>query len=338
VNKNCFIVYSPLHAYIADSIISCERLENVDVYMPKAFNFKFVNSVNIRFFYYGGSQVSQLTKLWYFFLDFILMRSNYYEKLYIPNDADPFVMLLEKRFEYGELNYIEEGSTYLSRIQFRNNQDDFKSRTSSLKDLFKIDNHDIALSSKKIKKAYVFFPKLLSNFVKNTELVDLNKLLSKFNNIHNIDFSKIKKYIGADLMLLTQPLTEDGHCSNLDEVDAIMKVVKDNQTKRIVIRLHYRDDISKYLEVSKYSNVIIMNEFLDIPYQALHPILKPKSIYSFISSVLFSVDSQYSNFIRVSMVDMIYSPRMSVYSDTFKEFKKEFKDFYFYNETTREEN
>jgi len=325
MKKDAFIIYSPLHAYIVDSLVGYYDMKNVDVYMSKMFDFKFTNKVNIIKIYHGGSQVNKYKKLVFFIFNTILFRKRKYDSLFIANDADPFTMYFEKLFEYKELNYIDEGCSYLSKVQFKLNESGYGSRSDILKKIFKLDSHNVCLSSDKIKNAYVFFPNELEKLNSKPIYNDLKNYIFTTNHNVNID----EKFKNPDILILTQPLTEDSHCTNYQEVKVIESVIKNNLDKKIVIRLHYRDDIKKYEQFTSYQNVLIMNELLDFPYQILHTEINPKNIYSFISSILFSSEPTNIDFKRVSMIDKIDSVRAKNYKVIFNQLHDYFDDFYF---------
>jgi hypothetical protein len=308
-------------------------MENVEVYIPYSIEYEFNPKIFIKRFYYAGTGVSKFRKLAYFFLNFLTVRSKKYKELFIPNDADPFVMLFEKKFTYDRLNFMEEGVTAFSRLQYKKSPSTFKSTTNNLKTLFGIDKHDVVLSSPKIERAFVFFVNILKEIRHDVQYLDLNQLISTTQVTTNNFIALSDKFLNPDILIATSPFTENGHCKNFEEVKVIENVITKNKSKSILLKLHYRDDKDKYLNIlKKYNNVRIMpSKYNNMPYQILHSILRPGSIYAFHSSILFSVPALSKDFKRVSMLKLIDTPRSNAFYEGLVSISELCDDMYFYN-------
>jgi hypothetical protein len=332
-NNNCFIVYSPLHAFVADIIIEYYSMKNVEVYLPHFIEYEFNPKIFVKRFHYAGTGVGKFRKLGYFILNYLTVSENNYKELFLPNDADPFVMLFEKKFTYERLNFMEEGVTAFSRLQYKKSSSTFRSTTNNLKALFGLDRHDVVLSSPKIERAFVFFVDILKEIRSDIEYVDLNRLINTVKVTANSLVDLSDEILNPDILIATSPFTENGHCENYEEVDVIANVIAKNKSKSILLKLHYRDDRSKYNEIlTKYNNVkILPSKYNNIPYQIFHSILKPRSIYAFHSSILFSVPALTKDFKRVSMLKLIDTPRANAFYDGLISISALFDDMYFYN-------
>jgi len=335
-NNNCFIAYSPLHVFLIDVIIEHLKMKRVTVYLPYYINYSFVSeNIKVARYFYGGTGVGRYKKLLFFILNFIYVRKSSFNHLYVSNDADPFVMLFEKKFSYNILNFIEEGVTAFGRIQHKKSPNVFRSNSNFLKKIFGIERNDIALSSPNISRAFVFFPSLLEDFRPDIEYIDLGNIL----NNNSIYLSQswgvlLREFKNIDILIATSPFTENGHCANFQEVDVIESVIYNNKSKIIVLKLHYRDSVEKYNRlIAKYKNVrILPRELNGVPYQALHCQLNPELLFAFHSSILFTIPSMRENFKRVSMLKLIDTDRSNAFYEGMVLVGNFFDDLYFYNQ------
>lgn len=327
--KNIIIAYSPLHIYLAQ-IISENLTGSIVLYTPKHLS-GYIESKKIiqKNFYHGGSGDFFFKKILFFILNSILIKRINCENLYICNDADPYIMHLEKRSNYTNLVYIEEGVTLFSRLQHDKNQKTFKSKSGFFKKILGIEENNVCLSSNKIKKAYVFFPEKLSFYRPDIYFIDLFQLIKESNLKFSFEIGP--EFTQPDILIATSPLTENGHCADNCEVDIIKDVCKKNSSLRIILKLHYRDSREKYNEIlNKYKNVSILPDSLNVlPYQIIHSEINPKSIYAFHSSILFSTPDHRKDFRRVSMINKVDTDRGKFFYIGLKSIQHEINNFSF---------
>lgn len=329
VYENIFVAYSPLHVLTAQSIVKEYGLTSCLLWVPVGYFDLLHSEMPMLTYHRGGSEKTKVEKLWRFFLSFVFIRSTRCVHLYIPNDADPFSMLIKKRTKFEYLHYIDEGITYLSRL-LENYDASARSSTSILKKFFRLDNYQRCFSSPEFVSAFVFFPDMLKKESENVKFYSLSELFARHASDLIVDGGvSIGKH---EIVILTQPLTADGHCDGYQEVSVIKEFVRFHHSKSILVKLHYRDDIHNYEFLRNESNVTILKGYDWVPYQAIHSLIQPRMLCSFISSVLFSAEGSRPDFKRVSLIDRIESPRAHLYESSMGSFKRYYDDFFFSKE------
>ena len=295
-----FIVLTPLHVYITKILI--KYLDIVD-YKILTTN-KYINYFNTKdsmIFDIAELQESRIKKLLKLLKLKFTIKQQRFNKVFIPSDANPYIQVVLKKIIFDELNYFEEGGTLLYRIK-ENVSNKPQIKKSFVKKMLGINDIDNVLKDTRIQNAYVFFPKLLKTFTKNINLIDLSPII---NNTIIEEVNIDEKYFNPDILIFTQPLTEDGYCKNYDEIKVIEEFIKNNQDKNIIIKLHPRDKIKSYDYLKKYDIIFMPDIYQTIPYQIMHARINPVIIVSFFSSILFSVPSIRKDFKRISLINYI---------------------------------
>lgn len=300
--NDLFIVLTPLHVYIVKVLIIHLKIKNFKI-MTTAKYMKYFNKDNVLEINIGELHENKINKINKLIILNFTIKKGIYEKVYIPSDANPYIQTILKKIIFEELNYFEEGGTLLYRVnELVNNTSQAKNML--IKRLLGLANIDNVLKDKRIVNAYTFFPDALSKLVPNINFIGLESLM----NIYDIDIKYPivnNKYLKPDVLIFTQPLTKDGYCKNNEEIVIIEKFIVENIDKKILIKLHPRDDIDEYKYLLKYDILFLPEDYKEIPYQVLHNIIKPYSIISYFSSVLFSVSSITDNFQRMSLINSI---------------------------------
>lgn len=216
------------------------------------------------------------------------------ENLFIPNDNNIYVQLLIKRISYQTLCFYEEGGTLFYKVAYKNKTLKRYS-LKFLKSILGIENTTNILTSKDIKKAYVFFADELRKYNSKIEYINLEKILIKY--IPKIEETSNR----IDYILLTQPLTEDKLVKNNLEVEIIKKIIIED--KKYLIKIHPREKEEKYKELLELPNVeFLPSKYKNVPYQALHYKLNPKGIITFFSSILYTIPQIDNDFERIALV------------------------------------
>lgn len=216
------------------------------------------------------------------------------EDLFIANDNNIYVQLLMKKINYKNLFFYEEGGTLFYKIAYKNKKIK-KYFLKFLKSILRVENTTNILTSKDIKKAYVFFSEELRKYNSKIKYVNLEKILIKY--IPKIEEPQNK----IDYILLTQPLTEDKLVKNNLEVEIIKKIIL--KDKKYLIKIHPREKEEKYSELLKLPNVkFLSSKYKNVPYQTLHYELNPKGIITFFSSILYTIPQINNDFERVALV------------------------------------
>lgn len=324
--EHIFITYSPLHYLTALAIARENNLDAIKIFVPHDATFPINPHHDCRIYFRAGSEASRWLKLFRLFRTKFSIAAHTTNHLYIPNDACPFTMLLKKYINYDQLHYIDEGITYLSRHTARADPTAL-SRSEPIKRLLGIESFPTCFTSREYTTAYVFFPDALQDERPDCNYVDLSALLNRHAASILCAFSISPR--AYDLIVLTQPLTEDGHCGGYQEVDVIEGFVKENASLSILVKLHHRDTYKKYSSLESLPNVTIMRDYPWVPYQVLHSAIQPKLVASFISSALFSFDSESGRCARVSLVDRLNSARARCHEQALREVGVQFPDFRF---------
>lgn len=302
MKNNLFIVLSPLNYYLMDYIVKYEKLDKIVVMTTKYYENKikeFFNPEKLILIDIPPHQENYKKKLLTLIrLNFINFKIKEYEKVFIPSDYNIMIQMILKKIYYQELIYVEEGGTLFYKINEKNRNKIYEKIKLILKRILGLELTSGILTSKKIKKAYVYFPDFFKKYNSNIDYIDLKNIVIEKNSNLKIDY-RLKN---CDGIILTQPLTEDKICQNYEEVNVLLDYL--SPQKNYYLKLHPREKKEKYLKLLERKNIkLFPEEYNKIPYQILHSLIRPKSIISFFSSVLFSVDS-YSDkeFKRVSLV------------------------------------
>ena len=327
--KNVYICYSPLHVFSALTL-SAGNNKNTVIIAPKKYKALCPKESKFIPMKYGGSEIGLFNKLISFMMNLLFLHYRHpIETLTIPNDADPFVMLLVKRLKWSELIYMDEGLTLLHHENM-DKKTFHVSQSSRLKKMFGLEINAIPMTSKSFSKGYVFFANKLERFTK-LPLFELNTIIA--NQSIDIDGLEAFEYpYEPDFLFLGQPLGVDGHCLKGQEYLAIKHFIESFPSAYIIYKPHYRENEVDYGFLGNYNNVRILEVNKVVPYQILHGKISPKNLVSFISSALFSVPSLHEDFQRISLVDLIDAPKMETYKATFDGLKISFPDFRYFHE------
>jgi hypothetical protein len=300
--KDLFIVLTPLHVYVAKLLIkhldiSCYKIITTWKYI-EFFNEEHVVEISI-----GELQDGKMKKLYLLWLLSFRATKGSYNRIFIPSDVNPYVQVILKANNFKELNFFEEGGTLFYRINELINGKP-TSGNVFLKKLLGLTGVNNILQDKRIVNAYTFFPSILSELNPNINFIGIDSFFNNYNL--DIEYPVIDvKYLNSDILIFTQPLTEDKFCKSNEEVLIIEKFIKCNSDKKIIIKLHPRDIMSNYRYLLKYNVIFLPEDYRNIPYQVMHASIRPKNIVSFFSSILFSVPSLTNNFQRVSLINSI---------------------------------
>lgn len=302
---NLFIALTPLHVFVVKILIKHLDIKNYKVLITKEY-IKYFNENDTIIFdiaEFNDQKLLKLLKLLKLKLSKIRYQNLLYDKVFIPSDANPYIQIILSKIKFDELIYYEEGGTLLYKInELIYNKPQV--RNIALKKMIGLSNIDNVLKDQRIKKAYVFFPGILSTFNKKIEFKNLEDIIYKYKIDLNYPIIETK-YQNPDILIFTQPLSIDRYCTNQAEILAIEEFIRDNMDKKILIKLHPRDELKDYIFLNKYNIEFMPNEYQEIPYQVLHSDINPKKIVSFFSSVLFSVPKIRNDFERISLINMI---------------------------------
>lgn len=300
--KNIFIIITPLHLWLTNILIKELKLENVLIISQNYKIYKELKNKGLETILYKTPEFQEnyLYKLKELFLKIIFnykFPKLYCEKIFIPGDTSLYTQLLLKKINYEELNIIEEGGILFNKINELNIKKYIQVIKIILKFLMGVERNIKLLESKKIKKAFVFFPSELKKFNSKIQYKDLSKIIKK--NIEKIEVEE--EYKNIDYLILTQPLTEDRLTTDKIEIEIIKKFIQ--KEKNYLIKLHPRDKKEKYKEILSLDNVKLLdNKYQNIPYQILHYSLNPKNIVSHFSSVLYTTPTIRKDFKRIALV------------------------------------
>lgn len=299
-NLSLFIVLTPLHVYIVKSLIEYLNIENCEILVTKKYIDNFAKN-KVLLFDIAELQESKMIKILKLFNLRLKSYNKSYDKIFIPSDANPYIQIFLSKVKFQELNYFEEGGTLLYRIKEEISGKP-QIRINFIKKLLGMSQMDNVLKDKRIQNAYVFFPEILQNLIDNINFIDLSNIL-KQTKFENMDIAQ--DYLSPDILIFTQPLTEDGYCKHYEEIKIIEQFIQNNVDKKIVIKLHPRDNMVNYEYFKRFGVSFMPISYQSIPYQVMHNTINPKSIVSFFSSILFSVESNRNDFTRVSLVNQL---------------------------------
>jgi len=334
MNNNLFIVTSHLHVFLVDILVKYLDLKNVTIFTKKEFK-HFFHDYNVYVYYFPGLNENRILKLPKLLYNYFSVDKKHYDSVYIPNDSNPFNQALLKNIDYYDLIYYEEGATAFYKIQEQMNNKN-QSRSMFLKSILGLEQTKTVLTSKKIKKAYVFLEEILKKISPDIEFINLSNIVKE-----KYQFSKMnidQEFLNPDYLIATQPLTEDYYCKNFEEVEAIEEFIKNNLNKRIVLKVHPRERLNKYSNIIRdYGNVLLLPEKYNVyPYQILHFSLLPTNIVSFFSSILLTVESTNPLFKRISLVSLLKNNNEM--KEIMKEYKKYVDDLIFYHFSEYKQN
>ena len=247
----------------------------------------------------------------------------------IPNFSNLYVLLCLFRIRFKRLIYIDEGMSYISfkRI-LKHNQ---KSRSYFLTSLFSKYASPYTLPVNKSIKAYVFNKEKfyqIKDFSKfNLNLLELKNVFSNFVEDLNNNKYKNENYT----FVVTSPLSDRKYTSySNEEFDILYKFLKSyiisNPSRKIIIKVHYKENLSKYNDLLKLSKLVSIYEGY-LSFQELL-ISYPKSdIICFHSSAVFSM--QNLNLIKniYCLCDLIKTPSMKTISNAIKEISSDYVIF-----------
>lgn len=316
--KKLFFILSPLHIIVMNCLIN----DTDDVWVITTPSLKELIKIksNIIVSNIPDIQNSLLFKLKYAlkhrFFNRLISSNISFDNIYIPSDINLALQAIYSNIHYEKLIIFEEGGTllyYLNRKQYF-----FKKlllNTFRLLIGLKIRHH--ILSSKDINQAFLFFPEFYEKKF-HFPIIDLSEKISDYiskNQLIELDY----KDINPDFIFLSQPLTQDGYCKDNLELKILRSFIDENTFKKVVIKLHPRDNKERYIDLFPDVHFITSST----PYQLLHFSLNPMYIGSYFSSALFSVPSIKNGFTRYSIISFLESDEIN---NIINLYKKHFDD------------
>lgn len=174
--------------------------------------------------------------------------------------------LLENIFLNNSFNIIEDGlADYGQQVRLK----------ITLKKIIKLDFRKIIFGdSQKIKKIYLTgiapIPEKIQNKVELINLKELwnKKTLKEQNEILDIfsfDLGIKEKIKGRNLILFTQPLSEDNVLTEEEKIEIYLKIIKKYSKDRLIIKTHPREK-TNYKDIFK-EYVVLDNPF---PFEILN--------------------------------------------------------------------
>lgn len=242
-----------------------------------------------------------------------LYKMEKYDEVYVSYPNIYSQIIIKKNF-YKELIYFDDGVTFLENFSGESIVEKIYKRKSIknyilkiIRKLFLLEQPKsmIPLNNARLSKCYLFLPETFKNKFHNLVIKDAQEILTK-KNIFNIEVPE--HLINPDYIILTQNLTSAGLVQDNEEVRAIEKFIDEDikENERIVIKLHPRDEKSRYQELlTRKKNVYLVEENM-IPYEVYHSIINPKNIVSFGSIVLFNSSKTNENFKRISLINLLH--------------------------------
>lgn len=297
--KNMFILLSPLHFYITETLIKYLNIKEVVIVCTEELKDLVKGKYeNVIIMEYPKKIDKEIKKILILKKNLFFKIKEKFEAIYTPMDYDIYIQAFLKNNKFNEINLFEEGGTlYYLLTENRSRNIFVKKIKKILKFILGLECTENILTSNKIKDAYMFFPDELKSFNSKIHYIDLNLIIER--NGEKIEVEN--KYKNVDYLILTQPLTEDGITTNKIEVEVIRKFIQPE--KNYLIKLHPRDSEEKYEEILSLGNVKLLdNKYQNIPYQVLHYSLNPKNIVSHFSSVLYTTPSIREDFKRIALV------------------------------------
>lgn len=229
------------------------------------------------------------------------------ERLYMPNASHVYVCLISSRLSFASLIYIDEGNTYLSlirhsRLGVSQGPNRFISRIFSLMGIYLGSN---IIDNPCFVKYYAH-----NSFLLNESWINVNFLpfpdidCSLINTLALSNFS----HDPDSILFISSPLTENGWTEfKHQEVTLLLSFLRTYfpSFPLLVIKPHYRDDLSKFSKLyDAFDDIHVLEA--NIPLQLYSSTLHFRSIVSFHSSAIFS-DFTGSPPI-FSLSPLIYSP------------------------------
>ncbi len=198
-----------------------------------------------------------------------------------------------------EFRVIEDGLSfhddYITRL--KKNFSDENRIKRFIRKLLKINYHHAL--DERIKKIYVSNLDTLSKEYsrKKIECFNINKLWKdignskkeEIKNFFNIDDDVLHQtcYKDTHILLLTQPLSEDGYITEREKINIYSKIIKDNY-KNILIKPHPRE-LTNYQNY--FENIVLLNK--DIPIE----------LYSLLGMKFYKVVSLFSTSVFNSFIE-----------------------------------
>ena len=269
--KNIFVVYTPYHLYTIQKIIK-------------------TNDDNYLFIIDNNSRLQ----------DSLILKKDMFNEIIVIND----ISKLEKKETYKifnilyniKKNIIRIGRVDKLHIFLDNNligqvfikyvKKMYNSEVYLLEDgtgLY-IKDDSLKKSKKLLIKKIIYKIFLLNSYklINQGENEDVDFIYCNYpylknsnNNVKNIqelyirdihiDIFKNKK---IDLLILTQPLSEDGFTKLYDEINLYKSIFKELQNRKIYLKLHPREKIEKYQFITEFENVSIL-ENSNMPIEAI---------------------------------------------------------------------
>lgn len=283
--KNLYIVYTPMHLYNVISIINKED-ENylliIDNY-TNLINNKLLNKSDFKqiFIIDDVSKVNKkylirtILKIKKFYRNFSYMNNVF---LFLDNNLTGQIIISTfKEKLNSQIILIEDGiGLYLKKTSKYNLKMKEKLKNILNKVLFLNYRYISQGENLNVDKIYCNYPEIL-----NKEAFHLNSII-KYKPIINID------NLEFDIVLLTQPFSEDGVISISEEIEFYKKILDDFKNYNIGIKLHPREKSCKYDFIKSYTNVsFIRNKSL--PIEVFISSIKCKYIMSISSTAILNI-------------------------------------------------
>ena len=269
-----------------------------------------------------SSDSNFLEKVYGLYINFLNFSHYKSDIVIVPNFSNLYILFCLKRIKPKSLIYIDEGMSYISFMRFLRNN--YRSRSFFFMSLLSKYASPYSLPTNINIKSYVF-NKFQFNEIKNISkynfnLLELKNIFSRFINYIN----SYKKQITDDkyTFIVTSPLTDRKYTSYInEEYDVISKFltsyVKTNPTRKIIIKVHYREKYLKYEDLLKISKSIsIYKGYLSFQELLIsHPY---SDIICFHSSAVFSLQNLNLVGSIYCLCDLIKTPSMKTISNALK--------------------
>ena len=188
-----------------------------------------------------------------------------------------------------EAYLLEDGtSNYLEKINLKKNILSFL-RLDFRKNIFGY--------SSKIKKIYLTgIAPIPKNLKEKVQLINLKNLWDRKTTfekeeilrIFDIDIKKISEYKNKEIVLFTQPLSEDKIISEEEKIDIYRKVLKNYDINKVIIKTHPRE-ITNYQ--TYFPNILLIDT--PIPFEILKILgLSPKIGVTLFSTAVFCLNTK----------------------------------------------
>ncbi|MCE9675720.1 alpha-2,8-polysialyltransferase family protein [Paraclostridium bifermentans] len=287
---NVFVVYTPYHLYIVNKIINIDQENHLIIIDNKSDLVK--SRILNKEIFEGITIIQDISKVKDRYLkSFISMKTNVnklvesFEKvdnLYVFLDNNLIGQILINKFKYKHkvrAILLEDGTGLYIKCKFKL-KDMLK---KYIYKLFIINEYDLINQgeNKNLDCIYCNFP----------NMKDTNIEIKKISDLYARDFKIDDFKYEADMLILTQPLSEDRIISKNEEIEFYKDIFNKYNNKKIYLKLHPRESMSKYKFISNYKNINLLEEF-NLPVEAIIENINCDVVMSVSTSGILNIENK----------------------------------------------